>query len=662
MITGIVNQTVSLAAFGIRTVNHVAKAEQIPAPDTYKANNLNWEYGDAYAVGTEAPFYFWVLTRADDTHTNDYWFDLGKFPAPGPQGPQGAKGEPGQDGATGPQGPAGPQGIQGPKGNTGDTGPQGPQGLTGLQGNKGDPGEPFTILGTLASTNLLPAAADVIRSAAYRVGPDVDGNYALYVIEGEGTTESPLVWVNYGDIKVGPVGPAGATGPTALEYNGSGIVITQVSLPGNTFVNIPFTSFNRTPVTNDAVLVLFQISGETTPNYIANCLVAEVDTIRSAVTLRQTSPITKIKGEDGTSGQGLENVDTITITENGTVVSVDNGFDVDVTATFKDSSGTPIVAPTGQMTLPIKGANGVSVDANTNNDAIEIKLDPQGFEMGASQNYDIKKSDGSILLRITGPGFISLDPNNNTNAAIQLHGKIPDNAKKPNFNDTVAIVGQTYFPRWDYATIPTYTISDVPTLAEQGTLPDDEGYTYLVQSATKENNSCRILYNNEYYYICDNGHAEGTIVFSHVGYEGSNFVLKTITITTNARTWVLTAQPMNKMAIVRFTDNSYSPNVYYTMPMPTCGDPQQDIAIFLNNIRSNDNYLPITGIYHYTDSGEDEILVQFACNSYGQGRIITQYWDTSSNRLVAGIREPTFRVNYKIFDWNNINEYDDNWI
>ena len=39
MITGIVNQTVSLAEFGIRTVNKVTKAEQIPDPETYKTNN-----------------------------------------------------------------------------------------------------------------------------------------------------------------------------------------------------------------------------------------------------------------------------------------------------------------------------------------------------------------------------------------------------------------------------------------------------------------------------------------------------------------------------------------------------------------------------------------------------------------------------------------------
>lgn len=37
MIQGIVNQSISLAAFGIREVQRVAKAEDIPDPATYKA-------------------------------------------------------------------------------------------------------------------------------------------------------------------------------------------------------------------------------------------------------------------------------------------------------------------------------------------------------------------------------------------------------------------------------------------------------------------------------------------------------------------------------------------------------------------------------------------------------------------------------------------------
>ena len=58
MITGIVNQSISLAAFGIREVNRVTKAEQIPSPADYKTTNPDWDYGDAYSVGTEPPYEF----------------------------------------------------------------------------------------------------------------------------------------------------------------------------------------------------------------------------------------------------------------------------------------------------------------------------------------------------------------------------------------------------------------------------------------------------------------------------------------------------------------------------------------------------------------------------------------------------------------------------
>ena len=55
----------------------------------------------------------YILTRANGTHEADYWFDIGVFPAPGPQGEQGPTGE------TGPQGPTGPSGADGAAGGFG---------------------------------------------------------------------------------------------------------------------------------------------------------------------------------------------------------------------------------------------------------------------------------------------------------------------------------------------------------------------------------------------------------------------------------------------------------------------------------------------------------------------------------------------------------------
>lgn len=65
---------------GIKVVEHV---DALPIPDS------DYEYGDAYMVGTTTPYDMWIYTRADATHPQDYWFNVGKFPAPGPQGPAG---------------------------------------------------------------------------------------------------------------------------------------------------------------------------------------------------------------------------------------------------------------------------------------------------------------------------------------------------------------------------------------------------------------------------------------------------------------------------------------------------------------------------------------------------------------------------------------------
>ena len=106
-IASIVSGSAVLAEFGIRVVGQVSSVANMPTVDAYKASNPDWEYGDAYAVGSESPYTLYVLTRADENHLGDYWFDIGEFPAVGPQGPQGEQGE------TGPQGPQGNPGSNG---------------------------------------------------------------------------------------------------------------------------------------------------------------------------------------------------------------------------------------------------------------------------------------------------------------------------------------------------------------------------------------------------------------------------------------------------------------------------------------------------------------------------------------------------------------------
>lgn len=197
----------TLNEFGIKVVGQVANVSQLPDPTTYTG-----EYGDAFAVGTQQPFIFYIYTRAISGQPTPFWFNLGEFPIPGPQGPQGPKGD------TGERGPQGIQGVQGIQGNTGPVGPQGPQGNTGAQGiqgpqgPKGDPGQPFQLGGILNNANQLPEPTEALRSTAYLIGTGFP--YDLYMITGEDT----LVWTNTGPFAgiagpQGPQGPQGVIGP-----------------------------------------------------------------------------------------------------------------------------------------------------------------------------------------------------------------------------------------------------------------------------------------------------------------------------------------------------------------------------------------------------------------------------------------------------------------
>ena len=179
--------TVVLDEFGIKVVGEVAAIADLPTVAEYKEAHEDWEYGDAYAVGTEAPYELYILTRANDTHDDDYWFEIGEFPMPGPVGPRGPVGP------QGPQGQTGEQGIQGVQGPQGEQGPEGVQGIQGETGPQGDSALTFTniwisnsdpsggqvlTLGTATSSrfNRVPKVGDVIV-----IPWRVNGTYATYL-------------------------------------------------------------------------------------------------------------------------------------------------------------------------------------------------------------------------------------------------------------------------------------------------------------------------------------------------------------------------------------------------------------------------------------------------------------------------------------------------
>lgn len=218
-----VNQ--GLVQWGIRVVGQVETVSELPDPATYKG-----DFGDAYAVGTEAPFFFYIWTRSSVVGEPDYWFPFGEISIVGPQGPKGDKGDKGDTGAStrwyagaplpadmvpnpvpgtmylhtargdvyefdnnqwnykgNIEGPQGIQGIRGPQGERGEQGPQGPKGDTG------DVGGFINIFGILSNVDQLPTPASLNNlSVAYLVGENKD----LYIQVGE--TSATATWNNVG--------------------------------------------------------------------------------------------------------------------------------------------------------------------------------------------------------------------------------------------------------------------------------------------------------------------------------------------------------------------------------------------------------------------------------------------------------------------------------
>ena len=152
-----------LNEFGIKVVGQEASVLDMPTVEDYKENNPEWSYGDAYAIGTEEPYELYILTRANGTHPNDYWFNIGEFPAPGPQGPEGPQGE---------------------------VGPQGPTGNTGADGVS-----PVVGVGTVSTYTLdpgTPAYASVFMTGT-QANPSV--NYNFYIPRGQdGSAITAVEW------------------------------------------------------------------------------------------------------------------------------------------------------------------------------------------------------------------------------------------------------------------------------------------------------------------------------------------------------------------------------------------------------------------------------------------------------------------------------------
>ena len=227
-----------IASWGIRVVGQINDAKDLPDP-------YDGEYGDAYAVGVEAPYFFYIWTRASISGGSAYWFPFGEISIVGPQGPRGEKGDKGATGQStqwfatntvtnilnantgdlclitsgpnlgniyryevgnwdlfanikGPQGSQGPQGIQGEKGDTGERGPQ---------GERGESAGYINIIGILSNADQLPSPSLLNNMTyAYLIGTGEPHDVYIQV----GTSPATSVWHNAGPLN----------GATLVQANG----------------------------------------------------------------------------------------------------------------------------------------------------------------------------------------------------------------------------------------------------------------------------------------------------------------------------------------------------------------------------------------------------------------------------------------------------------
>ena len=260
----------NLERAGVRVVGEEASASDLPDPITYTG-----ELGDAYLIGTEPPFSMYVYTQPSVGETNFKWFNLGPFPAVGPQGEQG------ETGPQGPQGDAsnwrfgvvnpsildtdkihdgylntttgmvfefsgtnwvpigsiiGPRGFQGPQGEPGE---QGERGVQGNQGPVGPTGMAVQIIAVVASTGGLPDPDSVARNAAYIVDDGV--NKDMYIIVEDENQD--LTWYNAGAFTGTPGTAAGFGSVSAFVQNipaGSAPSVAVVSSGTNQAKNFYF--------------------------------------------------------------------------------------------------------------------------------------------------------------------------------------------------------------------------------------------------------------------------------------------------------------------------------------------------------------------------------------------------------------------------------------
>lgn len=210
-------------------------------------------------------------------------------------------------------------------------------------------------------------------------------------------------------------------------------------------------------------------------------------------------------------------------------------------------------APDGsQVMKEIKGGNGITVDAASDNKSLEVKV---GDTIKLEQNQTLK------IVNPFNTKYVEIGHNKIDFSPVATRFSVNSfdydayakNNYGPNIKTEEGVIASPGLSLHWLGLNMYYEISDVPTSTTSGTLPDNISWTYLKSHPEQ----LRILFNNEFYQLADNQHTTGTLVFSHVGHEGGQLIIKTITITIDTRGWVLTTiKPAEEAYHVELTDSN----------------------------------------------------------------------------------------------------------
>lgn len=492
-----------LATFGIKVIGTAANSTLIPTVEFYKASNPDWEYGNAYAVGTASPYEFYILTRKDENHTEDYWFNLGVI-----KGPQGDPGVDGTNGADGKDGvsptvnvgtvttgnPGTPVSVT----NAGTSTnvvlnfriPKGDKGDTGAKGDKGDPAFAVNIASELNSVNELPIASASYVNIGYVI-KDADGDTNLYVCMTNASTGA-WYWNNVGKIAF------------SADY------VSQNEYNQDKLTDIPVT--------------LYDGGNQNTTINLKNENGNLIGTGFGFGTINGNDILVNSNNVEG----NLELVQVIDMS-NYTFEEIASSHD-EMFAALKNFLTTNKVRAVGVS--PVYSTASKMIAAT-------LLLKDGQFALKSIDN----DGEGTVVLT-----FIEHASSSNTevterevDATLIYTNGVPTSLDEMSIYTTTGLLG--------------YSITLTPDTATQGTL------TYEQVNTLKLNPNARLELNKELYYLNDNQHTNGVLVYTHNGYEGQMGIHKYISVTISTRGWVMTQETYNNMFAVQqkaITESAWS--------------------------------------------------------------------------------------------------------